>query len=351
MTIIIFIIILAVLILIHEFGHFIVARMVGVEVEEFAIGFPPRLFSKKIKGTTYSINLIPLGGYVKLLGENGGSTSHKAFINKSVMARLAVIVAGVTMNIILAVVIFTVGYMIGMAPLQIDAQSLGGSQSTTIFVAGTIKDSPAHKAGLELGDSIFSLDMEVMGSVADIQAFTKKHQGETVDLTIVRSGVEIEKTITLAMGDAPLGIQLVESTNVTLPFVKALSAGLRETWLGITTIVVFVVNLVKNIFVSGTVSQEVSGPVGIYTLTAQATKLGFTYLLSLVALLSINLAVLNIVPFPALDGGRALFIALEGIFRRKIVREQVESVIHTVGFVFLIILILAITARDVVRLQ
>ncbi|PIS06692.1 hypothetical protein COT79_03280 [Candidatus Berkelbacteria bacterium CG10_big_fil_rev_8_21_14_0_10_43_14] len=351
MTIFIFIIILAVLILIHEFGHFIVARMVGIEVEEFAIGFPPRLLSKKIKGTTYSINLIPLGGYVKLLGENGESTSHKAFVNKPVIPRLVVIVAGVTMNIILAVVIFTIGYMIGMAPLSIDAQSLGGDQSTTVFIAGTLADSPAQKAGLESGDSIFSLDMEVMGSITDIQAFTKKHQGETVDLMIVRDGAKTDKTITLATGDAPLGIQLVESINVKLSFIKALSAGLRETWLGITTIVVFVINLVKNIFVSGSVAQEVSGPVGIYTLTAQATKLGFTYLLSLVALLSINLAVLNIMPFPALDGGRALFIALEGIFGRKIVREQVESVIHTVGFILLIILILAITARDILRLQ
>lgn len=351
MTIIIFIIILAVLILIHEFGHFIVARLVGIEVEEFAIGFPPRLVSKKIKGTTYSINLIPLGGYVKLLGENGGSTSHRAFINKPVIPRLAVIVAGVTMNIILAIIIFTIGYMIGMAPLQLDAHSLGGAQSTTVFVAGTLNNSPAQRAGLASGDSIFSLDMEVMGSVAAIQAFTKKHQGETIDITIVRGGVKTDKTITLATGDAPLGIQLVESTNIKLPFIKALSAGLQETWLGITTIVVFVVNLVKNIFVSGTVAQEVSGPVGIYTLTAQATKLGFTYLLSLVALLSINLAVLNIVPFPALDGGRALFIALEGVLRRKVVREQVEAIIHTVGFVLLIILILAITARDIVRLQ
>lgn len=351
MTILIFIIVLGVLILFHELGHFIVAQLVGIKVEEFAFGFPPRLLSFKRRGTHYSINLIPLGGYVKLLGEQGESTSHKAFVNKSVTQRLLVIVAGVVMNVILAIILLTIGYRLGMTPLQLNPTALGGQQSAYILIAGTIDKSPAQIAGLAPGDQITSVNNQIITSVTVLQDLTKQAAGKAIDITIKRNRQDIKYTLTLGKGDVPLGVELVEATKVKLGFKAALVAATKETWLGIEAIAMFVLNLFKNIFVISKVSESVSGPVGIYSLTAQATKLGLTFVLQLTALLSLNLAVLNIVPFPALDGGRALFIALEGIFRRKLVRENVENIIHTIGFVILIALILAITIRDIIRLH
>lgn len=357
MITLIFILILGVLIFVHELGHFITAKLAGVKVEEFAFGFPPRIFSIRHKETRYSINLFPLGGYVKLLGEDGTSKDHRAFVNKPVIARLLVIVAGVVMNLVLAIVILTIGFMIGMTPLQVDPASLSGEKQPIIFITHTVENSTAQKAGLQSGDRIISIKsletgkIESIDSVKEVQQLTKQFSNTQIEIKVLRQQKEVLLSGKLGSGEAPLGVGLVETSTVKLGLIESFKTAVIETYKAVIAIFVFLGVTLKTIFASGKVAQEISGPVGIYSLTAQAVKMGFVFILQLTAILSINLAVLNFIPFPALDGGRALFIALEGIFKKKVIREQAEAMIHTVGFILLILLLLAITVRDIVRLQ
>ena len=353
-SIIVFILIIGLLVLVHETGHFIVARIFGITVEEFAIGFPPRLFTFKKKGTLYSINLIPLGGYVKLLGESGESKDHRAFVNKPAGKRLLVIVAGVIMNILLAIVLFSIGYQIGMTPMQLDPKTLGGDHKPIIIVANVVADSPAKIAGLESGDKILEInsndnsEKNNISSVSQVQETTKKYKGSKVEIVIERDRTTKIIVASLDNSSTPLGVALVETATVKLGFLASIKAAFSETARAAGLIFVFVI---KNFIVHGEVAKEIAGPVGIYSLTSQAIKLGFSFIIQLTAILSVNLAVLNILPFPALDGGRGLFILLEGIFKKKVIRDQVEATIHTIGFILLILALLALTVKDIIKLQ
>jgi regulator of sigma E protease len=354
LTIIAFIVVLGVLILVHEFGHFIVAKLVGIKVEEFAFGFPPRIWSVKKGETNYSLNLVPIGGYVKMLGEDGESQDPRAFSSQSVFKRLLVVVAGVTMNIILAVVLITIGFLIGMAPLQSQPKDLGGTEKNLILITQIMPHSPAQKAHLLSGDKVISVvdknGRTELGSVEDLQNITKQNATQTITLNIVRDNQDRAIKVNLDDGKTPLGVGLVEDTSVKLPFLKAVRAGFIETWKSIVAIVMFVVTLIVGFFHgSDKVGSQVGGPVAVYSFTSEAVKLGLAYVIQLAALLSINLAVINILPIPALDGGRGLFILLEGIFGKKVIKPNTEGIIHTVGFALLIILIIIITVHDVLR--
>lgn len=351
MTIIIFIVILAVLIFVHELGHFWAAKIANVQVEEFAIGFPPRIVSYIKNGTRYCLNLFPLGGYVKLLGEMGESKDHNAFVNKPVGSRLLVVVAGVLMNIGLAIILLTIGFMIGMAPMQLNPTDLGGSQKPQVYVVELIAGSAAAQADIKPGDQIVGFNAGVVKSVAEIQDFTKLHQGQAVNIDLKRENKDIVLSAQLGQGDSPLGAYLTQVSIVKLPFGRALYAATKETWLGVKAVFEFVGVLFRDIFSTGKITDGVTGPVGIYNVTKQAAKLGFSFVLQLAAVISLNLAVINIIPFPGLDGGRGLFILLEAVFRRKVVRDQVEQIIHVVGFGILLLLIIAITAKDIVGLH
>lgn len=357
MIAVVFILVLGVLILIHELGHFFVAKLAGIKVEEFAFGFPPRLFSIKRGETHYSINLIPIGGYVKLLGEDGSSKDHRAFINKPVWQRLFVIISGVIMNLILAVVLLTIGFLVGMTPIQVDPATLTGEKTALVIVTNAIEGYPAFQSGMEAGDvitKITQLDPKkeiIIKSVEDVQNTTKLFAGKEVKVDFKRNKQEKNVSVELRADETPLGVGLVETASVKLGFLGAVKTAIVETYSCTIAIVKFIGNTIGQLVSGQKVSEEISGPVGIYSLTAQAVKLGLVFLLQLTAILSINLAVLNIMPFPALDGGRALFIALEGIFRRKVVREQIESTIHTIGFILLLLLLLAITVKDIIRLN
>lgn len=351
MAALIFIIILAVLIFVHELGHFLAARATGIQVEEFAIGFPPKIISYVKNGTRYCINLFPLGGYVKLLGEMGESQDHNAFTNKPVSSRLLVVVAGVLMNVILAVILLTIGFMIGMVPMQLNPTDLGGEQTPQVYAVEVIANSAADKAGVKQGDQIVGLESSSVKSVEEVQEYTKSHSGQSVDINIKRDNREVVVPTQLGQGDSPLGVYLIQVSSVKLPLGRAFLASVEETWLGIKSVFEFVVVLFKDIFSTGKISEGVTGPVGIYNVTQQAAKLGVSFVLQLAAVISLNLAVINFIPFPGLDGGRGLFIILEGVFRRKVVREKVEQTIHVIGFILLLLFIVAITAKDIVRLR
>ena len=346
LTIIVFIFILGLLIFVHEGGHFLAARAANIKVEEFAFGFPPRLISRKRGETEYALNLLPIGGYVRLLGEDGQSSDPRAFNRQSVAKRLAVVVAGVGMNLVLAVIVFWIGFMIGMVPVVSEPAQLGGVEAPQLFVTGVVPGSSAASIGLEQFDVILGYR-----NGDELRAFTTGHAGQPVEIQILRDGAELTKQVTLGSdASAPLGVYTQQVTKVKLGVFPALRAAIIETGKTIGATFHFLADFFQGLIRHGQVAEGVTGPIGIFQITAQTVQLGFSYILQLLGILSVNLALLNILPIPALDGGRGLFIALEGVVRRRVIREEIESVIHAIGFVLLLALIALITYRDIIRL-
>jgi len=349
LTIVIFIAILIVLILIHEFGHFVVAKLSGVKVKEFAFGFPPRITSVVKGGTRYSLNLIPLGGYVSLLGEDEAVKEPGSYYSAKIWQKIAIVGTGVVMNLILGILVIAIGFSIGMTPLVSDPAALSGTKTSQVMIVEVVPDSPAAKIGLESGDVLNGFS-----SPSQLQQFTKSHAGEQVTLNIQSNNRRENFTTTLGQGDAPLGVGVVSITKVKQPFFRALGTAVIEVGKSIAAVIVALWGIIASIFTTGKAGeagQAVVGPVGIFNFTSEALRIGWIYILQLLAILSINLGIINILPFPALDGGKIFFLVLEGIFGKKIVRQEVENLIHTIGFIILIILILAITFRDILRLR
>ncbi|MFA5927540.1 MAG: site-2 protease family protein [Patescibacteria group bacterium] len=356
LTILAFLFVLGVLVLVHEFGHFIAAKKAGVKVEEFAFGFPPRLFSAKRGETRYSINAIPFGGYVKMLGELEHSNHPRAFENQSTLKRFVISIAGVVMNILLAWVILTVGFAVGMSPIVSNPNAIPGQKlSSEIIVADVQADSPASKAGLEQGDVLLGATVSGQNipfdEAGDVGALTKSHRGEKVVFQYERLDKTAEREVQLSDSqDAPLGVAVAERSIVRVPWYRAPYVALHETWKVVEATFSMLKNFVSDLFSTGKVADEVGGPVAVYVYSGLAARAGLMVFMQFIAMLSINLALINILPFPALDGGRLLFIALEGIRGKKVVREELENIIHTIGFVLLIILLVAITYRDIIKL-
>ncbi len=355
LTIITFIIVLSLLVIAHEFGHFIVAKRTGIKVEEFAIGFPPRIWSKKRGETEYIINAIPLGGYVKMLGEVEKSSDPRAFENQSRIVRFSVAVAGVVMNIVLAWIILSIGFMVGMSPIVSNYRDIPGKIiSSEIIIAGVLKDSVAESAGLKQMDKLIAIEnlgiTHEFGSVEELSSYTKSHKGESVIVKYYRDGAEGQKNITLGTGDSPLGVSAINNGVVRATWYKAPYIALRETYEITKYTAEFVRDLFVKIFTHGKVSDQVGGPVQIFVATGTAVRVGVMAVLQLVAILSVNLAIINILPLPALDGGRILFIIVEAIARKRIIKEQVENVIHTIGFALLFLVIALVTYNDIAKL-
>ncbi len=349
MTIIIFIAVLAVLVLAHEFGHFIVARKKGLIVEEFGFGFPPRLFGFKKGETLYSINLLPLGGFVKILGEDGGEVNNpRSFASRSIGLRSLITVGGVAMNFILAALILMIGFYIGI-PQAIDSESGAIAKNIKIQIIAVNNDSPADKAGLKLGDFINNFY-----EIPNLQDFVSKNKGKEIIFDIQRGredlNVKIVPRINPPEGEGALGVALVKTGIVSYPWYQSAWLGLKSAFIISWEIIKGFSGLIKNLVIRGQVPQDISGPVGIAVLTGQAAQLGFNYLLNLVALISLNLVILNILPFPALDGGRLLFLGIEKIKGSK-VSPKIENAIHGAGLAILLLLVVLITYRDILRLK
>lgn len=346
-TLVAFLVILGLLVFVHELGHFTIAKLSGVTVEEFAFGFPPRLICKKKNGTKYCINLIPFGGYVKMLGEDEDVKAKGSFSSKKARFRFAIVVAGVVMNFILAGVLFSVGYMIGMSPIALHESSLSaGKRTNKIIIAQVMKDSAGERAGLQVGDSILNYN-----DVNVFSGFTKSSLDQDVTITIQRADkIYVKQAHISNNAEAPLGVGLVDIPSYKLPFFNAIGAGFSEMFFTTGAIAKGIYALFKSLFATGKVGEGVAGPIGIFNITGEAVKLGVSYLIQLAGLLSINLALINILPFPALDGGRAIIIFAEGVARKKVIRADIEALLHTIGFVVLIALILVVTFKEVLAL-
>jgi len=355
LTIIAFILVLGILIIAHESGHFVAAKLSKIKVLEFAVGFPPRLLSFRKKETKYTIGALPLGGYVKMLGEEDVSQDPRSFGRAKPWKRLMVSIAGVIMNVVLAWIILTIGFAVGMSSIATDPASIPGKVlKSEVVLAGIEKDSAAEKADLKAGDILES--GSINGAVtkfltsAQFDAYSSQNVGKTVGLVVKRDNNELTKTITFSgQKDEALGVAIADNTVIRVVWYRAPIVALRETYSILKVTAQFFQDFVHTIFKTGKVSQNVGGPVAIYVYTGMAVKAGWMIFIQYVALLSINLAFINILPFPALDGGRALFIILESIFRRRVVKEEIENIIHFAGFIVLMLLVILITYRDVIH--
>jgi len=346
LTLLVFLIILSLLVFVHELGHFAVAKLSGVKVEEFAFGFPPRLVCIKRGETKYCLNAVPFGGYVKMLGEERSSDSPKSFNQKKARYRFAIVVAGVCMNLVLAGVLLSIGFMVGTSPIRLDTQKFGGQTVPEVTITQVVADSSAAKSDLKMGDIITGF-----ASADEFAKFTRENISKSVTVTIRRENLTLTKTIQLSDNpDGPLGAGIADVTKVKLPFFKAIAAGFTDAYLTTIYIVGLLWGLLSHIFQPGQVAENVAGPVKIFNITGQAVKMGLAYIIQFAALLSINVALVNILPLPALDGGRAVIIFAEGIARRKIMRVEIENILHMIGFVIIITLLLAVTLREIIAL-
>lgn len=356
MTILVFILVLTLLVLIHELGHFFVAKRFKIKVEEFGFGLPPRIWGKKFGETIYSLNWLPIGGFVKLYGEDEAgagriSTKLKEITNKSrafytrpAWQKALVVIAGVFMNFVLSVAIISFLFAVAGAAVPGDK----------VTISQVVKGSPADLAGLKEGDRVSYINSIKITSTSQLITETRNNLGKEITLRLSSGQGEKEVKVTprkdFPKNQGPMGVAISQNVEVKkyewyqAPF-AAVSEALKISWLIIAGFGTLIFQLVT----SGAVPREVAGPIGIAQLTGQVVAVGPFAVLSFISLLSLNLAVLNILPVPALDGGRLFFILIEMVTRRR-VHPRFENYAHTIGMALLLALIALITFHDLTRL-
>lgn len=363
-TVIIFILVLGLLVFVHEFGHFSAAKAAKVGVDEFGFGFPPRLFGYKFKKTVYSLNWIPIGGFVKIKGVVGGDQAGEEkksnkedadnFINKPIWQRFLILFAGVFMNFLLCAILYSIGFTMGMPAALDNIPKSAAVKDQKILILEVLPDMPAQKAGLLANDYITKVDGQDVKTVLQFKEILSSHENEEVTLSVERNSENFDKKVEIrnvAPEDTPgIGIYLTEAGIVSYAWPRAIYEGFKQTFWIIGMIFKSLYDIVASLFIAQKEAPEFSGPIGIAVLTSQVTKMGFIYLLQFVALLSINLAIFNLLPLPALDGGRLLFLLIEKL-RGKAVNQKIEAVVHNIGFAFLLLLIVLVTFKDVSQYQ
>jgi regulator of sigma E protease len=378
------------LIIVHEFGHFIVARRNGVEVEEFGIFFPPRLYKHRTKnGWLFSINLIPLGGFVKLKGEHDSDTLPGSFGAASLWAKSKIMGAGVAMNLITGLILLTILAIIGMPnllPNQFTVKSdthVVRQAHTSVLVSQLLTDSPAAKAGIKTNDQIIAIGpaghLTNTATAQSLETASKKYAGQTVTVVYKRNNVTHSVTLILHSRaveaatvnsqhpEGYLGVGLnqqsngftiqrstwsapvvavglsVQITALTFQGLGHALGGLGSTLAGAAT-----GNTTARQHGQTVASSQVSGPVGIFVILKDGSALGYQFMLLIIALISLTLAIMNILPIPALDGGR-LWITLAARALRRPLTPRREEAINAAGFAFLMVIVVLVTLVDIHR--
>ncbi len=363
MSILIFLAVLFVLVLVHELGHFAVAKWTGMRVDEFGIGFPPKLFGIKKGETEYTLNLFPVGGFVRIFGEdsivNGEDvhTVNNSFTSKNKLAQSAVLVAGVTMNILFAWLLVAIAFGIGVKSIVAEEDASDTAQLTVTHV---LPGSPAEVGSLPVGAVIQGVTVgEQKLSALTPSAFsTFVGSYKDVPLTIIYtySGelrmVQIIPTAGVIAEDAEksaVGIALAQIDTIPRSFIDSVSDSFVYVVTGLHDITLGIGNLVFDAVRFKADFSQVAGPIGIVGLVGEASAFGLTSLLMFTAFISLNLAVINILPFPALDGGRLLFVVIEAV-KGSAINSRYVAVLNTAGFLLLITLMIAVTWNDIVRM-
>ncbi len=372
-TIIIAFVSLIGLMILHEFGHFIVAKRFGVKVEEFGIGYPPRIFGKKIGETIYSLNLLPFGAFVKIQGEIGGIENARSFNGKPIYQRGLIILAGVISFWLISAVLFSIVMGLG-APTAISDEENGNLVDPKVQIAGISAGSPAEISGLKVGDAIIEVKsqkstlrlrsglmvsevepskVKSINKVKELQEFTEENKGEEIVLTVERGKeiftVSLVGRILPPSGEGPLGVALVRTAIKNYHGFQAIWQGILAT-INLTYAIIqgywqAIGNLIKGL-PSGV---QMMGPVGVVSLFAQVNQMGINYFLQFVGMIAIYFAIFNVLPIPAVDGGKLLFLVIEAV-RKKPVSEKIEQNITALCFSVLIILMIFVTIKDVMRI-
>jgi len=340
--------------ILHEFGHFILAKKFGVKVEEFGIGYPPRIFAKKIGETVYSLNLLPFGALVKIKGEEGNIESLESFSGKPIWQRALIVFGGVASFWLIAAIILSIVFAIGVNEVIDDEISAINPKVQIVAVA---PNSPSQAAGLKAGDIILEIKNQKsnikIDKVKDFQDFTKENLGQEIIVTIQRGNeskeVSITPRITPPAGEGPLGVALVRTAIKNYPWWLAPIKGMQATFNITILIIKGFSQVLASAFRGLPTGVEFIGPVGIGSLIAQATQLGVAYFLQFIALIAIYLAIFNILPIPAFDGGKLLFLAIEKI-KGKPIKQRVEQGLNAVFFALIIFLSVVVTIKDIAKL-
>ncbi len=361
-TVLIFLAVLFVLVLVHEWGHYITAKLTGMRVDEFAIGFPPKVFSWKKGETTYSLNALPIGGFVRIYGEDlteaveASADSHRAFGARPKWAQAIVLIAGVTMNVLFAWVLFVIMLTVGV-PTQVEENL--ATDAAKLTIAGVLPHSPAD--GVVTPNTVITAvtsgsDSLTKPAPSTFSDFIAAHADAPVVLTTEKDHVSSTVTLTPVKGlivaspdRAAVGVSLSFVEVVSKPFTSALVEASHQVYEASMSIVTGLFDLIHKAFIGKADFKQVAGPIGIVKYVGDAAAVGFMSVLYFTAVISLNLAVINLLPIPALDGGRLVFVAIEAITRRPIPPVWAARV-NAGGFIFLMLLMLAATAHDIFKM-
>lgn len=362
MTVVLFIAVLVVLIVVHELGHFFAAKWAGMRVEEFGVGYPPRAVTlAKKNGTDYTLNWLPFGGFVKIKGEDDGAdtTASDSFGAKKRIVQALVLVAGIFMNLVFAWVLLSITLTLGM-PRTLEGDAARTTVDAELIVSRVVAGTPAESAGLMAGDVITSVQSGKNAftgtSAEDFTAFIASSGTQEAVITIERNEEPMQVTVTPATNIIPadperaaLGVGVATVGTRALEWWQAPYEGLLITIEATKQIAVGLVLFFGSIFSLNADLSQVAGPVGIAGAVGDASETSLAALLTLTAVISINLALVNLLPVPALDGGRLLFVIIESITRRPIPKSFANAA-NSLGFALLILLMVAITASDILKL-
>lgn len=345
------------LIILHEFGHFILAKKFGTEVEEFGIGYPPRIWGKKIGETLYSLNLLPFGAFVKIRGEEGGIEDYRSFIGKPIWQRVLIVLGGVVSFWIIATILLTMVAGFWGLPTAVKDEENSGLIRPKVQITGLASQSPAALADLRVGDVIQEIkskeeEIKNINKVKEVQKFIKAHRGEEVVLQIKRGKEILEKKVIPRIspppGQGPLGVSLTRIALKPYSWFEAPFQGIvvcgRLTVNIVQGWILGLKNLLGIVELPAGLKMEMMGPLGIFDLLREYFEMGINYFLFLIALISVALALFNILPIPALDGGKLMFLAIEKIKGRPI-NQKIEQKITTFFFILLIILMIFVTIK------